>query len=285
MNEFKFACPVCGQHITADSHSAGSQLECPTCFRKIVVPQAPSSADPKFILAAAEANKPRPPQTAVTADPAGGRNRTPAPMGLALLLVLACIAGAALFLLRGKIFGSSDEATPSNAEDAAAEVGPIATNRLAWTLNLTNAAYPEGIVAGRIRGRDFVCERATLQGGTLTLRHGRSGTTDLGVTIYFYARQPEALAGRTVTLTPENTGAPRLVLRWKENGQPVTATFMNGYALKLQFGEIGPGGLPGKIYLCTPDQYESCVAGTFNAEIRRSSSSKQRSPQPPQQKR
>src|ERR1051325_7910268 len=49
MSEFKFACAVCGQHITADSEIAGSQLQCPTCFRKIVVPQAPSAADPKFI--------------------------------------------------------------------------------------------------------------------------------------------------------------------------------------------------------------------------------------------
>ena len=52
MSEFKFACPVCGQHITADSANSGGQLECPTCFRKIVVPQAPEAADPKFILAA-----------------------------------------------------------------------------------------------------------------------------------------------------------------------------------------------------------------------------------------
>ena len=44
MSEFKFACPVCGQHITADSSTSGGQIECPTCFQKIVVPQAPASA-------------------------------------------------------------------------------------------------------------------------------------------------------------------------------------------------------------------------------------------------
>src|SRR6185369_10351608 len=59
MGEFKFACPVCGQHITADTSASGSQLECPTCYRKIVVPQAPTEGQ-KFILSAAEANKPRP---------------------------------------------------------------------------------------------------------------------------------------------------------------------------------------------------------------------------------
>src|SRR5438105_639326 len=60
MSEFKFACPVCGQHITADSHSSGGHLECPTCFQKIIVPQAPASADPKFIVSAAQVAKPRP---------------------------------------------------------------------------------------------------------------------------------------------------------------------------------------------------------------------------------
>ena len=39
MSEFKFACPVCGQHITSDASATGKHLECPTCFQKIVVPQ------------------------------------------------------------------------------------------------------------------------------------------------------------------------------------------------------------------------------------------------------
>src|SRR6187455_1535332 len=54
MSEFKFACPVCGQHITADSATSGGELECPTCFRKIVVPQAPATPDTKLILSAAQ---------------------------------------------------------------------------------------------------------------------------------------------------------------------------------------------------------------------------------------
>ena len=53
MSEFKFACPVCGQHITADSSASGSQLDCPTCFRKIVVPQAPA-AETKLLLSATQ---------------------------------------------------------------------------------------------------------------------------------------------------------------------------------------------------------------------------------------
>ena len=49
MSEFKFACPVCGQHMLCDAEHGGAVMECPTCFQKIVAPQAPGS-DSKFIL-------------------------------------------------------------------------------------------------------------------------------------------------------------------------------------------------------------------------------------------
>src|SRR5712671_3742190 len=102
MSEFKFACPVCGQHITADSSTSGGQLECPTCFRKIVVPQAPSLADPKFILSAAQVSKPRPVSSATDSQLAPtSPSRTAVPIGAALLLLL-CAAGAALYVFRGK---------------------------------------------------------------------------------------------------------------------------------------------------------------------------------------
>ena len=68
MSEFKFACPVCGQHITADSSTSGGQIECPTCFQKIVVPQAPESGNNKFILSAAQVAKPRPTSAAAASQ-------------------------------------------------------------------------------------------------------------------------------------------------------------------------------------------------------------------------
>ena len=51
MSEFKYACPVCGQHMKCDSSQSGSVMECPTCFQQITVPQAPTSDEQKFILA------------------------------------------------------------------------------------------------------------------------------------------------------------------------------------------------------------------------------------------
>src|SRR5437899_1810004 len=111
MSEFKFACPVCGQHITADSSTSGGQLECPTCFQKIVVPQAPSSADSKFILSASQVGKPRPLPTDTlngSSTPKPSSNAVPV---LITVLVLLGAAGAAAFFFKDKIFKSTPPPT------------------------------------------------------------------------------------------------------------------------------------------------------------------------------
>src|SRR5881296_3042006 len=98
MSEFKFACPVCGQHITADSKAAGTQLECPTCYRKIVVPEG-RSADSKLIISAAQADRPRPVSAETAADftPIRPSSRKSIP-AVVLLLVVACAAGGAVYV-------------------------------------------------------------------------------------------------------------------------------------------------------------------------------------------
>lgn len=89
MSEFEFACPVCGQHIFADSSAGGTQIDCPTCFRPIVVPQPPSLKDSTLILTAAQPAKPRPPTRSIPGppEPEKGPSRWPA-----ILLTLALIA-------------------------------------------------------------------------------------------------------------------------------------------------------------------------------------------------
>ena len=46
--------------------------------------------------------------------------------------------------------------------------------------------------------------------------------------------------------------------------------------MKLEFGPAAAGKVPGRILLCVPDKEESLVAGTFNAEIKKPSSSPKR---------
>lgn len=287
MSEFKFACPVCGQHITAAANASGTQLECPTCFQKIVVPQAPSSPDSKFILSASQANKPRP-QSEVPSDAQPiqvPRYRAILP-GLILLLVLAAIVGAA-FHWRDQILkvvnrpATGPTHTGTNLQAVAPRtVYPIPTN-ISWTMDVTNAPLPEGTVSGSIHGSGFMCERATLQGGNLNLRQGAKWPPDLGVTVSLFAQQGEELSGKTVVVTPDRLPPlPRVVLRWKnEQDKAVNQNINSGYALKVIFGQAANNRIPGKIYIAFPDDEKSFAAGTFDAEIRKPNPPRARSAQ------
>ena len=161
-------------------------------------------------------------------------------------------------------------------------VYPIPTN-INWTLDLTNAIFPETVAAGSIHRSGFKCEKATLQGGNLTLRQGRSGAPDLGVTIVFFAQQGEDLSGKSIDIAPDRMPPlPRVTLRWKDElDKAVNRNIASGYALKAVFGEAASGRMPGKIYICLPDDAKSFVAGTFDAEIRKPSPPKVKKPKVP----
>jgi DNA-directed RNA polymerase subunit RPC12/RpoP len=295
MSEFKFACPVCGQHITADSSTSGGQIECPTCFQKIVVPQAPASPDSKFILSAAQVGKPRP-ASAEAASLLGPLQTSPprssVPVIVALVVFL-CAAGAALFVFRDRLLklaraqppaGTNAPLPQPTAPVALNTTYPVPTN-ITWTLDLSNAVPPDTTVAGSIHGSGFLCEKAVLQGGRLSLGQGKTWPWDLGISLNLFARQGEELSGKTVEIDPERPRAPHVVLRWKDGQrQPATTNINRGYALKVTFGQATNGHMPGTIYLCLPDPAKSFVAGTFDAQIRKPPPPKSAPPKAPKPK-
>lgn len=271
MSEFKFACPVCGQHITCDSAASGTPMDCPTCFRKLVVPQATASGANGFVLTAAAAQTrkvPLPGQPQTTAAPP-----RKFPVGAIVVGLLVCAVGAAIYLWRGKFFNPR----PSQSSNApvSAELKPIApaaavaasTN---WTLNLAEAKVPETAARGTVLGRVFTLERAVIQAGRLDLRQGPKWPPDVGISIHLFAERSEDLAGKTVVLEATRTNAPRVILRGKdEQDKAVTKDVRKGYAARVEFGQVTNNRLAGKIYLAVPDDAKSYAAGTFSAEIRR----------------
>ena len=101
MSEFKFACPVCGQHIKCDSSQTGTVMDCPTCFQKITVPQAPADADQKFILTGSKAEKKMPAThfaPGIQAPPKKGF-----PVAAMVILIFLMAGGVAAFLFRGTL--------------------------------------------------------------------------------------------------------------------------------------------------------------------------------------
>jgi len=202
------------------------------------------------------------------------RTSLPAVVGL---LVLLCAAGAAVFYFRDRIFKSSRApAPPSTNAHASQPTAPVPLNtthplptNIVWTLELTNAVFPETPVAGKIHGNAFAYDRAVLLGGLLLLGQGTAPPYDLGFGVNLVAYRGEELSGKTVEIPPDQTNAPHVGWRWKdEQQQPVTQIISNGYLLKVTFGQAANGHMPGKIYICLPDADKSFAAGAFDAEIK-----------------
>ncbi|MGH7972441.1 MAG: hypothetical protein ACREIC_27325 [Limisphaerales bacterium] len=270
MSEFKFACPVCGQHITADSKASGTQLECPTCFRAIVVPQAPASGDSKLILSATQAATPRPIPPELRAPAPFRKSGSRHSLYLIGLCLFALCASTSAFLRwRGEVLINALHKPDPPVQQPPA-VYPVPTSTT-WTMDLARAVIPEGPVVGRVHGQGFFCERAILRGGLLSLRQGKIWPPDLGISVRLFVQQGEDLSGKTIVVRPDrHPPLPEVALRWKdEQKQPMVDRLESGYALQLVFGDAENGKMPGRIFIALPDGSQSFVAGTFEAVIRK----------------
>jgi hypothetical protein len=257
MSEFKFACPVCGQHMMCDSSQAGTAMDCPTCFQKIVAPQAPAP-DAKFILTGTMLTEKKIPARGVAGPTAMTQKKFP--VALVFGLILLCLAAA--FIYRGPIFRFQ----PAPPEKPAL-VAPHASDTN-WMLTLGTTAIPDAPAAGRIHGQDFIVEHASFQNGALTLRAGTGGLLEFGVQINFSGALAESLAGKSLNILAVTNKSARVTLRWKdESGAVQSQSYEDNYALRLEFGMLANDQLPGKIYLCTPDAKKSYLLGSFNADV------------------
>lgn len=263
MSEFKFTCPVCGQHMAADSGTSGGEIECPTCFQKILVPNAPAEGS-KYQLSATQHINPHQPQPLFipqTNLPPLRKNW----LAVVVMVVALCAAGSAVYIFREKMFHPAATAKPP------ADSGPIipAATNVIWTLNLADVSIPDKPAAGKAHSKNYLCQRAVLQGGALSLRQGTTRRVEASFTVNFPGVEAESLSGKSFNITTNKPAAARAVLRWREGELQVSRVFTNGYAMKLEFGKAAGNKMPGKIYLCLPDGSKSRVAGTFEAEIRR----------------
>jgi len=260
MSDLKFACPVCGQHITVDQSLGGSQLECPTCFRKLVVPH--TAPDSKLILSATPVASPRS-WIGLASQATGKARQHKALLGTllgagAVCLVLGAIASYWLPKHLSKPPPDLSQPVVAQPNDKHPRPG--------WTLDLTNAVVPGKPAAGRIAGRFFKVERATFRGNVLSLREGNSWPPDAGVSIALFS---DKVGGKTLEVPADRPPpTPRITLRWKDaQAQPTNQTFHSGYALRLTFADPTNGMIAGKLFLALPDEKRSYVAGMFNAEI------------------
>src|SRR5450432_792604 len=116
MSEFKFACPVCGQHMQCDSSQGGTVMECPTCFQKITAPHAPASDEQKFIITGTKKSE-RPASIIPAANFAPAKKGFPGTLVVVIIFILIGVAVA--FIYRGTIFKSANPpAVPTNSSSS-----------------------------------------------------------------------------------------------------------------------------------------------------------------------
>ncbi|MCX6921943.1 MAG: DUF4190 domain-containing protein, partial [Verrucomicrobia bacterium] len=163
---------------------------------------------------------------------------------------------------------------PGGPTEQAADSGPVDTtpDAAGWTLQLKSASIPAAPVTGRIKGRDFNSEKVSVENGFLIFRQGADFFADLEMSVVLFVNLPAELSGKTFTVPNREPGNnPHIWMKWKPNGKdmPEQKSWMDGYAMRLEFGKMLNGKLPGKIYLCVPDQEKSFIRGTFEVALRR----------------
>jgi hypothetical protein len=283
MSEFKYACPVCGQHIKCDTSQAGTVMDCPTCFQKITVPQAPSSEDQKFILTGSKVSEKvitvRGADAPAAPAPAG---RFPGAAVVLLILIFAGATAAVVYwatIIRPRHSAPPVQTTGINPPKKPEKPAPVAppANDTNWMLVLDTNPVPDSAVVGRIHGRDFIAERTQFQNGSLTIRAGTKGGVEFGALINFGGATAEELSDKAINVTTNAEKAAKVSLRWKDEAGTVQKPgFDSGYAMRLKFGPLANNRLPGKIYICLPDDEKSYLLGSFTANV-----SKPKPPKPP----
>jgi hypothetical protein len=156
-----------------------------------------------------------------------------------------------------------------NAASSPAQVNlPPPDNSNLWTLNVGAVGIPTVPVGGKVHGKDFTAQRVTLNEDGLTIRTA-DYPPEAGVTIYLHPNPIESLFGKTVVYDTNSAGAPLVNLRWKDaQGKEAKQPLNGGYALRIEFGQPAGDHVPGKIYLCAPDDAKSYVVGEFKAKIK-----------------
>jgi len=172
--------------------------------------------------------------------------------------------------------GAGQEVTASsNGDTNAATANNLPLIPAVWTLDLGTAKIPEGKVNGMISGTNFVAETTRLDPvGTaqvLRLVQGPIASPDRGILIYLHLKPGEKLGGQSLSISREmmGSGVPQVAKQWKPNPKfaPQLKSFYNGYALKLELGQLADNLIPGKIFLALPDPEQTVVAGIFKAAV------------------
>lgn len=151
------------------------------------------------------------------------------------------------------------------------EAGPVdkTPDAAGWTLDLSALKIPSTPVAGRIHGQPFTLQKMAYDGGFLKFMQGSDFFADLEMDVVLFA-PVNRLGGKTYTSDKSTGTRPHIYMHWKDPANKYRQqSWVNDYALRIEFGQLQNGRLPGKIYLCVPDPDKSFIRGTFELPVGR----------------
>ena len=142
-----------------------------------------------------------------------------------------------------------------------------------WTSDVAKMQFPEGAAKGKLRGADFTIDKVALDPtGALTLQQGTEIIPDAAIIIFLPVKSAQAAEGKKFEFGDNAQGDKPTAVHAKRkpapNALPKGSAYLDGYALKLEFGKEKDGKIPAKIYICLPDDGKSVVAGTFTLEVK-----------------
>jgi hypothetical protein len=118
----------------------------------------------------------------------------------------------------------------------------------------------DGPIAGTILGADFRADKVLLQGTGLSLQSGQDTihiflNVKPGKDVYEYLADDQPARGR-----------PSIHVHIHSANRPGVAVYQKDYVMRLEFGKEEDGKIPGKLYLCLPDEGNSCIVGSFTLD-------------------
>jgi tetratricopeptide (TPR) repeat protein len=140
-----------------------------------------------------------------------------------------------------------------------------------WKQDLKDAEIPGVPARGMINGEVFMAESSKFENGILTFHDGKDFLQSHAVTVFLFLKG-ESPDGKSYNIeSSSGFGSPHVHMKWRQKNSktPKSRVFMKGYSMRLEFGKTQDGKLPGKIYLCMPDEMRSYLAGSFTAIVKK----------------
>ncbi len=131
-------------------------------------------------------------------------------------------------------------------------------------------AIPAHPAQGQLHGKPFVVAYGTIEDGALTLRQSKDEADGQEIAVLLFTKKWHVPVGEVFKVDAKSAAdnQPHVHIAWSENGQKMHDAVVNGYRMRLEFGQEKDRNLPGKIYLALPNKAKTNIAGTFEARIK-----------------